>query len=357
MDFQNPNIFKYSAGLHKNQTVIWIHFEYNKDYIVAVKKLSAHWSQTQKCWYAPDTNRFRAIFGLEDKVIGKNAFSKIAEVNRPELKKMHEELQLKAYSTATIKTYLLEFAQLLYALKNVPVASLSYQKLRSYFLYCITKHKISENHLHSRINAVKFYFEQVLKKDKFLMEIPRPKKPSILPKAFNQKDILRIFSAVTNEKHLLMLKLCYGMGLRVSEVVALKLTDIDSRQMHVLVQSGKGKKDRYAALPKSVLEDLRNYYKKYKPTYYLFEGQSGGKYTTRSLQIVFKNAMKNAGINKPVGVHGLRHSYATHLLDYGTEVVFIQKLLGHKDIKTTQRYLSVTNQSLKNLISPLDRLQ
>lgn len=155
---------------------------------------------------------------------------------------MQEELQLKAYSAATIKTYLLEFAQLLYVLKSIHVASLTYQKLRSYFLYCITKQKISENHLHSRINAVKFYFEQVLKKEKFLIEIPRPKKPSILPRAFNQKDILRIFGTVTNEKHLLMLKLCYGMGLRVSEVVALKLSDIDSRQMQVLIQSEKVKK-------------------------------------------------------------------------------------------------------------------
>jgi len=161
---------------------------------------------------------------------------------------------------------------------------------------------------------------------------------------------------VENPKHALMLKLCYGMGLRVSEIVNLKITDIDSKRMLVHIEAAKGKKDRYVTLPSSILNDLRNYYKTYRPKIYLFEGQYGSQYSIRSVQAVFKNAMRKAKINKTVGIHGLRHSYATHLLECGTDMVFIQKLLGHKDIKTTEIYAKVSNRHLGNVKSPLDDL-
>jgi site-specific recombinase XerD len=146
------------------------------------------------------------------------------------------------------------------------------------------------------------------------------------------------------------------MGLRVSEIVNLKVTDVDSGNMQVLVERGKGKKDRYANLPESILSDLRAYYKKYRPAKYLFEGQSGGKYSVRSVQSVFTSAMRKAGINKNVGIHGLRHSFATHLLENGTDISFIQQLLGHRDIKTTMIYTKVAQKNLKKIKSPLDGL-
>ena len=146
------------------------------------------------------------------------------------------------------------------------------------------------------------------------------------------------------------------MGLRVSEVVNIKITDIDSENMQVFIEKAKGKKDRYANLPQTILLELRNYYKQYKPEKYLFEGQYGGTYSVRSVQKVFKDALKKAKINKDIGIHGLRHSFATHLLDNGTDVKFIQELLGHNDIKTTLRYLHVSEQSLKKVKSPLDAL-
>ena len=146
------------------------------------------------------------------------------------------------------------------------------------------------------------------------------------------------------------------MGLRVSELVHLKVTDIDSKRMQVLICAGKGKKDRYAVLPESVLEELRAYYKEYRPKTYLFEGQSGAQYSVRSVQQVFKNAMKKANINKKVGVHSLRHSYATHLIEQGTDIRFVQDLLGHKDIKTTMIYTGLTDAAKRKIISPLDHL-
>jgi site-specific recombinase XerD len=270
---------------------------------------------------------------------------------------MHETLLLKAYSANTIRTYCIEFAQLLYILKDIPVNTLSQERLRSYFLYCVNKLKLSENIIHSRINAIKFYFEQVLHREKiFFEEIPRPKKRAALPKVMSKKDIAKLLAQVENLKHLIIIKLCYGMGLRVSEIVNLKITDIDSSRMLVHIQAAKGKKDRYVTLPTSILEELRNYYRTYRPKIYLFEGQYGGQYSIRSVQAVFKNAMQKAKINKSVGIHGLRHSYATHLLECGTDMTFIQKLLGHKDIKTTEIYAKVSNRQLVNIKSPLDTL-
>lgn len=187
------------------------------------------------------------------------------------------------------------------------------------------------------------------------MEIPRPKRPSILPKALFTSDIKKMFGALDNPKHQLLLKMCYGMGLRISELVSLKITDIDSGRMQVLVSQGKGKKDRYVVLPESVLEELRAYYLMYKPDNYLFEGQRGGQYSVRSVQQVFKNAMRKAKINKKVGVHSLRHSYATHLGEQGVDIRFIQDLLGNNDIKTTI-YTKLTDQAKRKIKSPLDQL-
>jgi site-specific recombinase XerD len=148
--------------------------------------------------------------------------------------------------------------------------------------------------------------------------------------------------------------LLHGMGLRVSEIINLKITDIDSKNMQAFIERGKGKKDRYVNLPQSILEQLRLYYKTYRPKIYLFEGQDGKQYSIRSTQQVFKNALQKAGIKKQVGIHSLRHSYATHLLEQGTDIRFIQELLGHKDLKTTLIYTEVTNNSIQKIKSPLD---
>jgi len=359
MSFNQQN-YQFSIGNHQDKNVIFVHFPYNMllKNELREKFSSAKWSMSKQCWYLPDTNAIRNEVGMMPKTeMGKAVISKIHPVNQAALKRMHELLLLKAYSPNTVKTYCVEFSQLLYLLKDKQVDSLTPERLRSYFLYCVTELKLSENIIHSRINAIKFYFEQVLHRERvFFEEIPRPKKKSSLPKVISKNDIVKLFAQVENPKHLLMLKLCYGMGLRVSEIVNLKVTDIDSGRMLVHIEAAKGKKDRYVTLPSSILEDLRNYYRTYRPKIYLFEGQYGGQYAIRSVQAVFKNAMKKAKINKSVGIHGLRHSYATHLLECGTDMVFIQKLLGHKDIKTTEIYAKVSNRQLSKVKSPLDDL-
>lgn len=349
---------KYELGNHKGKEVIFIHFERNLEMNQRIRKLAGvKWSNTKKAWYVLDSAFYRDKFKLSPKnPIGKEVLSHIDSVNQPSLSKLVETLQLRAYSHSTITTYRNEFAQLLYILKDKNVDELDATQLRSYFLYCINSLKLSENTLHSRINAVKFYFEQVLKREKFFFEIPRPKKPSILPKVISTKDIKKLFEVTTNIKHNTMLKLCYGMGLRVSEIVALKIKDIDSERMQVFIERGKGKNDRYVNLPESILLQMREYFKEYKPKIYLFEGQYGGMYSVRSAQQVFKDALEKANINKAIGIHGLRHSYATHLMESGTDVMFIQKLLGHRDIKTTLRYVHVSKKEVKNIKSPLDSI-
>ena len=359
MSFNHQN-YQFSVGEHHSKNVIFVHFCYNPQWQKELKEKfsAARWSTSKKCWYLPDVNAVRNEIGMPPKTeVGKAVIGQIHPINQAALKRMHEQLLLKAYSANTIRTYCAEFSQLLYLLKDTPVDTLTPERLRSYLLYCVTKLKLSENLIHSRMNAVKFYFEQVLRREKmFFEEIPRPKKKSLLPKVLSKNDIAKIFAQVGNPKHLLMLKLCYGMGLRVSEIAKLKITDIDSRRMLVHIESAKGKKDRYVVLPSSILDDLRKYYRAYRPKVYLFEGQYSGQYAIRSVQAVFKNAMQRARINKSVGIHGLRHSYATHLLECGTDMFFIQKLLGHKDIKTTEIYAKVSNRQLGNVKSPLDNL-
>ncbi|MGN0004199.1 MAG: tyrosine-type recombinase/integrase [Sphingobacterium composti] len=316
------------------------------------------WSPTIKAWWIYDTANVRDRLAMDTKVfVGEDMMERMSAGNAVEFRRYVDELHLKGYSLNTVKTYAVEFAQLLYVLKDYQVHDLSTAKLRSYLLYCIKSLNLSENQIHSRLNALKFYFEKILKRETlFFFDIPRPNKHHLLPKVLSTREIIRLFECFDNIKHLVMVKLCYGMGLRVSEVTNLRISDIDSSRMMVLVQRSKNKKDRYVPLPESILEDLRMYYLQYKPKEYLFEGQSGGTISVRTVQAVFKMGMRKAKINKKIGIHGLRHSYATHLLEYGTDMSFIQKLLGHSHISTTEIYAQLSKNVLAKVQSPLDRL-
>ena len=341
---------------HKGTVRIAIIFEKNVELIARIKTVEgSRWSQSMGVWHIPDTDENRIRFKIQLNE-GKSALSKIQDNNQLVLKRFIEVIQLKGYSVSTLKTYRNEFGVFLNYLKQTPAENCTTEDIRQYILYCINELQLSEATVHSRINAIKFYYEQVLKREQFLLEIPRPKKRLQLPKVIAPADIKRLFEASTNLKHNTMLKLCYGLGLRVSEIVNLKITDIDSHSMQVLIEQAKGKKDRYVNLPESILPQLRSYFIEYKPKKNLFEGQYGGQYSTRSAQQVFKNALQKANINKTVGIHSLRHSFATHLLEQGTDIRFIQELLGHNDIKTTLIYTEVSNKSIRKIISPLDTL-
>lgn len=291
--------------------------------------------------------------------LNEQKLSVIQAINAHVLPNMKQQLVLKAYSPSTLKTYLNEMSQLLQTLGKKEADQLTPDLLKRYLVYCFEKLHLKENTLHSRINALKFYYEQVLGREKFFWLIPRPKKPLLLPKLLNEEELRKLFNALTNKKHKAMLFTAYSAGLRVSEIVNLKMSHIDSKRMQIFIERAKGKKDRYVNLSPVLLDILRKYIAGYKPrpVKYLFESeQTHGSYPTRTVQQVFNNAKTRAGIKKEVGIHSLRHSFATHLLDKGTDIRYIKDLLGHFDIRTTERYLHVSKQQLVNIISPLDDL-
>lgn len=355
MDFSK---YKYTIATHRGQGVILIQFEFSERLKDDMRQRfpSAKWSQTKKSWYLPDLPSIRRALNLNEKSEVDKRVSKINPVNRKAYIEMHEQLKLKQYSQNTVRQYLGELYHLLRLLKAYPIEDLTPKRLKDYFLYCVQKEGMAERKLNGKINAIKFYFEQVLHRPKMFFDIPRPKKPQRLPKTLSKNEVRRIFEVTGNLKHLVALKLSYGMGLRVSEVVNLKVEDIDSDRMVVHIRGAKGKKDRYVPLPTSIMPLLRRYYLDYRPQEYLLEGQYGGQYAKVSVQHIFKTAMNKAGVRKRVGIHGLRHSYATHLLESGADMRFIQELLGHNSIKTTQIYTKVTPRSMAKVKSPLDSL-
>ena len=379
---------------HKGQEFIGIYFQNCTSLnTILHHEAGAKWSQTHKCWYAPldratynklckvlkgksdvDSKSLRdylekrkkattALTVLPERAIVKplsgSQEKKLSKENLRGLQRFDEELKLKSYSASTIRTYRNEFFQLLHLLKNKNVNELTADDLRRYMVYAMEKEGIKENTAHSRLNALKFYYEQVLGRDKFFWEIPRPKKPLLLPKVLSEDELSKLFRALKNAKHKAMLFTAYSAGLRVSEVAALKIRNIDSGRMQILVEQAKGKKDRYVPLSPVLLDILREYIKNYKPKpqTYLFESeQTGTCYPTRTIQKIFQLAREKSGISKQVGIHSLRHSFATHLLEKGTDIRYIKDLLGHFNIKTTERYLHVSKKDLVNIISPLDDL-
>lgn len=355
---------------YKGQPRIKVSFEKNDAWNKRMKAVpGAQWSKTLQSWHIPDTeeNRKKCNISAQESpeaitkslsLAGKTALLYLSENNKEQMKIFLQQLYLKAYSESTIRTYRNEFAQLLYLLKDLRVQDVQPEHLQRYLLWCIKK-GLTEHTIHSRMNALKFYFEQVLHREKFFYEIPRPKRPLQLPKVLNETELKRMFAAVPNLKHKAILFTAYSAGLRVSETVRLRVQDIDSKRMQIFVQRAKGKKDRVVPLSVLVLDVLRQYIKMHvpRPADYLFTDPDGkAAYSERSAQKVFQQAREKAGINKEVTFHSLRHSFATHLLEKGVDVKYIKELLGHFDIRTTERYLHVSKEKLVNIVSPLDSL-
>ncbi len=205
------------------------------------------------------------------------------------------------------------------------------------------------------VNAIKLYYQGYLKREFELQDVIRPKTGRQLPKVWNKEEMRKILkTSDCNLKHKTLLSIIYGSGLRIGEALNLKLNDIDSKRMQIRVLGGKGNKDRYTILGKSFLVLLRDYYKEFKPKEYLFEGQFGGKYSATSAGNVLSKAIEKSGVPKRGGLHSLRHSFTTHLLESGTDLRYIQELLGHNSSKTTEMYTHLSNKYLQQIKSPLD---
>ena len=230
-------------------------------------------------------------------------------------------------------------------------------EIRDYLHYCIMEKKLSEGTVNYINASLKFFYTKTLNRYWNMDKIARVKEPKKLPAVLSPQEVKSIFDVTENLKHKAILMTVYSAGLRVSEVCNLKITDIDSKNMQILIRQGKGKKDRYSLLSKANLEILREYWKRYHPEEYLFSGRyRTDAITSRSVQKMLEQSLEKTKITKNVTVHTLRHSFATHLLDAGTDICYIQRLLGHTRITTTTIYLHLRRMDLLNIKSPLDIL-
>ena len=273
----------------------------------------------------------------------------------PAFEDLRRELLSRKYSYKTVKGYLYYNRDFIQFSKKLP-AEVNDNDIKDYLLYLAEERQSATATLNQAINALKFYYGSMLKQ-KFVYEVKRPRKDKKLPVVLSQEDVAKILSSVDNLKHKALLMLVYSAGLRVGEVVKLKPEDIDSKRMLVFLKGAKGRKDRYTLLSETTLKTLREYWKEYKPTKWLFPGPDKERYITiRTAQRVFEMACEKALIKKDVTIHSLRHSFATHLLENGTDLRYIQELLGHKNSKTTEIYTHVSNKALMKIQNPLDQI-
>lgn len=265
-----------------------------------------------------------------------------------------QKLEVARYSESTIKTYIATLSSFFKSINDTAIEEVDETTVEKYLYREIKEKDISQSFQKHILGSIKLFYEMMFNR-KFSLSHLYPKRVEYsLPKYLSKEEILKMIELTENLKHKSMISLLYGCGLRVSELINLKITDIDSKSERISIIQAKGKKDRYVMLPKSVLPLLREYFKKNSPKIYLFEGGSNEKYSSRSVQKVVKQAATKAKVQKPATPHILRHSFATHLIENGTDIRYIQELLGHKSVITTQIYTHVTDLTVRKIQSPLD---
>lgn len=350
-----------------------VFFRYDEQLIATIRQIPGRWfAPEHKAWMIPNTKKsvelLKDLFGEASvRFERKPSISEepIAEARVPETsilqaelaeRALEDHLKLKGYSPKTRKAYRNSVTRFLrYCGKSVQDAT--DEDVRNYMLFLLEVHGCSHSYVNQSVSAIKIYFREVLGRYEMGQTLPRPKKEKTLPQVLSKEEVGRILSSVPNVKHRAILSMVYSSGLRVSEVVRLKVSDIDRERMLLRVVQAKGRKDRYTLLSKTALDLVTKYIDYEEPKGYLFPGAQGESFLSeRSVQKIFKTACEKAGVTKEASVHTLRHSFATHLLESGTDIRYIQELLGHASSKTTEIYTHVTNNSIRKIRSPLDDL-
>ncbi|MBK9637569.1 MAG: site-specific integrase [Bacteroidetes bacterium] len=336
---------------YKNESRIAIYFESNEVWNNRIRKFKgARWSQSLKAWHIPDQDENRKRFNLTSsnhKKINPNHLQKKVQFAR--------WLQSKRYSKNTIKTYCDALIVFLRYYEDKEIGSITNEDVIHFNNDYILKNKYSSSYQNQVVNAIKLFFKEIESTVIKIEEIHRPKKEHKLPNVLSKEEVKQLLKRTKNLKHKAMLSLIYSCGLRRSELLALKPEHIDSKRCVLLIRNAKGRKDRITPLPQMMIEMLRTYYLQYRPKLYLFEGQvKGESYSERSLNLVFNNALLRGNIKRPATLHSLRHSYATHLLEAGTDLRYIQELLGHNSSRTTEIYTHVSTKNISAIISPIE---
>lgn len=363
--------------LINNKRCIGLQFYPNKVIQALVKELPERkWSNGFNMVYVPNTkdhlelifNKFKGVAWVntahffKDKPI--NNHGEKIDVNWFRKRKLKtnfrtcpeeylQKLELKKYAINTVKTYIGCFEAFINYYKKYDLLEINEEMIRLYLQKLIQDGK-SNSYINQAVNSIKFYYEMVLGMPNRFYAIERPRPETKLPKVISKEDVLALINATNNIKHKCIVSLLYSAGLRRSELLNLKITDIDSKRMLIRVEGAKGNKDRVTLLSKSVLQDLRIYFREYKPRKWLFEGAKNKQYAPTSLVKVLKAATHKAGIKRNITPHMLRHSFATHLLENGTDLRYIQSILGHNSSKTTEIYTHVAINSFGKIKNPID---
>lgn len=362
-------MYKATAIIHKGQQRIAVYFERQPQLIQRFKKLEgAQWSATLKVWHLPDTDANRTRFQLPVMLAPEQATTK--NTNRltaqpadytgdiiAKTDAYKSWLRSKRYSDNTVSTYSDALLVFLRFYRHKPVAEISNQDVITFNNEYILRQHFSASYQNQIVNAIKLFFKQIENAALRVDLVHRPKRAKQLPNVLSKQEVKSILEALNNLKHKAMLSLIYSCGLRCSELIQLRITDIHAQRNLLHLKNAKGKKDRIAPLSNKTIALLREYVKAHRPSVYLFEGQQKGQpYDARSLQLVLKSALAKTTISKAVTLHWLRHSYATHLLESGTDLRYIQEILGHKSSRTTEIYTHVSTRSIQNINSPFDDL-
>ncbi len=275
----------------------------------------------------------------------------------PMRQKMIKEMSLRRFSEKTQKSYLSSVTGLARYFKLSP-EKINKQMIEEYMLHVIQERKLKWGSCNTILVGLRFFYIKMLGMDSLFINIPINKKGSELPEILSSDELESLFTVMTNQKHRTLLMTAYAAGLRVSELVNLKLADIDSKRMMIRVHQGKGRKDRYTILSKRLLKELRIYWKMYSPNLWLFSGRDPEQpLPSGTAQKIYYKAKERAGIKKGKCIHTLRHCFGTHLLEAGVDLRTIQMLMGHSNIKTTIIYLQLSKKHLSSTQSPLDLLE
>jgi integrase/recombinase XerD len=360
----------HSCIIHRGEERIRLDFPYDKFLIEKIRLIpGSAWSQSKRCWLIPRNKNslihLRKVLPLtvelkeaiSIKPVTEPELISLTDTIRPTLQKFNHWMRSKRYSDNTIAAYTDALKAFLVFYIHKPVTAITNEDVIEFNNAFILKKRLSASYQSQVVNAIKLFFKTVERRSINIELIHRPKKPKLLPNVLSKEGVKLVLNSHNNLKHKAMLSLIYSCGLRCGELLRLKPSDIDSKRQVLLIRQSKGQKDRIAPLSSKIVLMLREYYVAYKPGHYLFEGQTkGSPYSARSLQSVLKQAVIKVRIKKPVSLHWLRHSYATHLLENGTDLRYIQEILGHSSSRTTEIYTHVSTKNIQKIISPFDYL-
>lgn len=356
-------------AVNVNNKLLKIFLVFNRDIVTLLKHIPlSRWVNEENCWVMPYTEygleelqKIANSFQLEFKVVKKSGTKGVSrKAKQPGYLRCPDNFVQKLnelrYSDNTIQSYTNMFEEFINHYPELHVNNIDDEKIIDFLRYLVNERKVSTSYQNQSINAIKFYYERVLGGQRKIYAIDRPRREKYLPEVLSEEEVTRLLKVTKNIKHRALLMTIYSGGLRLNEVIHLKVKDIDSMRMQIRVEQAKGKKDRYTLLGNKTLETLREYFREYHPKTWLFEGEDSGPYSETSVKNIFYRSVKLANINKHVSVHTLRHSFATHLLELGTDLRYIQSLLGHESSKTTEIYTHITTRGLDQIKNPLDQL-